>query len=93
MVVLRYADRLLWVRDLAAERDPNFMELCQSHADRMTAPVGWTRHDERVPRSVAVLGSARPERPAPSRHPRGTPLGGAEETGATAAPVAAAGRA
>lgn len=45
---LRYADRILWLRDLPPERDPNFLELCAGHADRMTAPVGWTRLDERV---------------------------------------------
>jgi hypothetical protein len=47
-VGLRYAERILWLRELAPERDPNFLELCGAHADRLTAPVGWTRLDERL---------------------------------------------
>ncbi|MGH2724463.1 MAG: DUF3499 family protein [Actinomycetota bacterium] len=45
---LRYAERILWLAELAPERDPNFLELCGGHADRLTAPVGWTRLDERL---------------------------------------------
>lgn len=45
---LRYGERVLWLRDLPPERDPNFLELCEGHAERMTAPVGWTRLDERA---------------------------------------------
>jgi hypothetical protein len=45
---LRYRERVLWLRDLPAERDPNFLELCEAHAERMTAPVGWNRLDERA---------------------------------------------
>lgn len=47
-VGLRYGERVLWLRELAPERDPNFLELCGGHADRLTAPVGWTRLDERL---------------------------------------------
>ena len=47
-VGLRYADRILWLAELAPERDPNFLELCGGHADRLTAPVGWSRVDDRL---------------------------------------------
>lgn len=32
---------------LLPERDPNHMELCATHADRLVPPVGWVVHDER----------------------------------------------
>ncbi|HEX2030630.1 MAG TPA: DUF3499 family protein [Actinomycetota bacterium] len=87
-VVLRYGERVLWLRELAPERDPNFIEVCQAHADRMTPPVGWARLDERAPAPVAR--PAPPPEPAEvPRHPRGTPIGSAED--ALVAPVAAAG--
>lgn len=93
VVVLRYGERVLWLRDLAGERDPNFMELCRRHADRMTAPVGWTRLDDRVPEPLVASAAPVTRAPGPARRPRGTPMGGAEETVAMAAPVAAAGTA
>ncbi len=45
---LRYRQRVLWMGDLLAERDPNLVDLCEGHADRLTAPYGWTRVDERT---------------------------------------------
>jgi len=53
-VALAYADRAVIIRDLAAERDPNLLDLCREHADRMTPPLGWTVRDARAPASVAV---------------------------------------
>lgn len=87
MVVLRYGQRELWVRELPPERDPNFMELCELHADRMTAPVGWTRLDERPASPVPLQATSLPEPPDRPAHPRGEPMGGADET--VAAPVPA----
>jgi len=40
---------------LVLERDPNLLDLCEEHVDRMTPPVGWTVRDERV--SAAALTS------------------------------------
>ncbi len=48
VVSLRYAERQVLVLDLADERDPNLLELCREHVDRMTPPVGWTVVDERA---------------------------------------------
>ena len=47
-VSLRYADRQVVIADLAGERDPKLLDLCDEHVGRMTPPVGWTVRDERV---------------------------------------------
>lgn len=54
-VSLLYADRQVVIGDLAIERDPNLLDLCEEHVARMTPPVGWTVRDERV--AAAVLTS------------------------------------
>jgi hypothetical protein len=53
-VALRYADREVVVTDLATERDPNLLDLCRDHVDRMTPPLGWSVTDRR---SLAVSGA------------------------------------
>lgn len=52
-VSLRYGQREVLLADLRPERDPSLLDMCQAHADRMTAPIGWTVRDERRARSVA----------------------------------------
>jgi hypothetical protein len=47
-IELQYAAREVIVRDLRAERDPNLLDLCREHVERMTPPLGWTLHDERT---------------------------------------------
>jgi hypothetical protein len=47
-VSLQYADRQVVIGDLAGERDPNLLDLCDEHVARMTPPVGWTVRDERA---------------------------------------------
>jgi hypothetical protein len=47
-VSLRYAEREVLIADLVAERDPNLLDLCREHVDRMTPPVAWTVNDVRV---------------------------------------------
>jgi len=46
-VTLRYGPREVDVVDLHHERDPNLLELCGSHADRLSPPVGWQLTDRR----------------------------------------------
>jgi len=46
-IALRYEDREVIVSSLSPERDPNLLELCREHVDRMTPPIGWTRRDAR----------------------------------------------
>jgi len=47
-VGLRYQERVVWVADLLEQRDPNLIDLCAGHADRLVAPYGWSRLDERL---------------------------------------------
>jgi hypothetical protein len=47
-VSLRYAEREVLIGELVAERDPNLLDLCRDHVDRMTPPVGWTVTDARI---------------------------------------------
>jgi len=46
-VALRYDLREVAMFDLAAERDPNLIELCGEHADRLVPPLGWELLDGR----------------------------------------------
>jgi hypothetical protein len=40
-VALRYGDREVIVGDLTPDTDPNLVDLCLEHADRLTPPIGW----------------------------------------------------
>jgi hypothetical protein len=53
-VALVYAERAVVIATLLAERDPNLLDLCDEHVDRMTPPVGWVVRDERTPEPIAV---------------------------------------
>jgi hypothetical protein len=46
-VSLAYGAREVLIGDLTADRDPNLLELCGSHADRLSPPLGWVLHDRR----------------------------------------------
>ena len=46
-VALHYTDREVVVTELTGERDPNLLDLCRGHVDRMTPPLGWTVTDRR----------------------------------------------
>lgn len=45
---LRYVDREVVVGELVSERDPNLLDLCREHVERMTPPIGWSIRDERT---------------------------------------------
>jgi hypothetical protein len=47
-ISLAYAERAVIVQDLLAERDPNLLDLCRDHVERMTPPVGWHVRDHRA---------------------------------------------
>jgi hypothetical protein len=53
-ITLRYTEREVVVGDLLAERDPNLLDLCREHVERMTPPVGWIVHDRREVARLAV---------------------------------------
>lgn len=44
-----YASRTVWVDSPGEEVDPSAWGLCETHADRLTVPVGWARNDRRTP--------------------------------------------
>lgn len=46
-IALRYEERVVLVRDLIPDPDPNFMDLCGGHADRLKVMVGWSIRDQR----------------------------------------------
>ena len=43
----QYAQSQVWLDLLAPERDPHAYDLCERHADRLTAPQGWQVRDRR----------------------------------------------
>jgi hypothetical protein len=43
----QYSVAQVWLDDLADERDPHAYDLCDRHADRLTAPQGWQVRDRR----------------------------------------------
>lgn len=43
-----YGRRAVWIDRLAAEPDPHSYELCQTCADRTSAPRGWVLTDLRA---------------------------------------------
>jgi hypothetical protein len=45
---IRYAAREILVGDLLPQRDPNLLDLCPPHTERLTAPFGWRRVDARA---------------------------------------------
>ncbi len=46
-VSLRYEEREVTIVDLIPERDRHLLDLCRTHVDRMTPPVGWRVRDSR----------------------------------------------
>lgn len=73
-VSLAYTEREVVVADLLPERDPNLLDLCRDHVDRMTPPRGLDRPrpppgDAGRRLTVGVLGrmasDGRPTRPSP----------------------------
>jgi hypothetical protein len=47
-VLLRYAAREVEVVPLVPDPDPNLVDLCAEHADRLTPPIGWSLRDSRA---------------------------------------------
>ncbi len=44
-----YAERTVWVQDLAAEAHPMVHDLCDGHAADVRVPNGWSLEDQRTP--------------------------------------------
>ncbi len=43
-----YPMRQVWIAPLSADPQPGSYDLCEDHADRLVAPLGWTLSDIRV---------------------------------------------
>lgn len=43
----QYSHAQVWLDELSVERDPHAYDLCERHADRLTAPQGWQVRDRR----------------------------------------------
>lgn len=51
----RYGQSQVWIDELSAERDPHAYDLCNRHADRLTAPQGWMLLDRRASDTSTLL--------------------------------------
>jgi uncharacterized protein DUF3499 len=47
-VALDYGPKEVVLIDLPTERDPNLLELCRLHTERLSPPLGWQLTDRRV---------------------------------------------
>lgn len=61
-LVFVYASKDAWLQDLPAQLDRNLLELCSLHADRFSAPYGWTASDKRSMRLIDNSAPARVRR-------------------------------
>ena len=50
-----YAHAQVWLDQLSLERDPHAYDLCDRHAERLTAPRGWQVRDRREPSTPSLL--------------------------------------
>lgn len=53
-VGVSYADRVVVIGDLVPVPDPNLLDLCSAHTERLTPPVGWRVQDERAAVAAAL---------------------------------------
>lgn len=54
-----YADRTVWLEDLAAEAHPMVHDLCDAHSSGVRVPNGWSLQDHRSDRHAPPGGPAR----------------------------------
>ncbi|HZP90667.1 MAG TPA: DUF3499 family protein [Actinomycetota bacterium] len=47
-VGLSYEGRVVVVGNLVPEPNPNLVDLCSAHLERLTPPIGWRVRDERA---------------------------------------------
>ena len=52
---LSYHRRIVVIGDLTPQANPNLVDLCAEHLERLRPPVGWSIEDER-----SAVPSARP---------------------------------
>ena len=52
----QYGEAIVWIDELADERDPHCYDLCERHAARLSVPNGWRLDDRREQRVLAHAG-------------------------------------
>jgi hypothetical protein len=57
-MALRYEVKQVLVMDLLEEPDRNLVDLCERHAERLKAPLGWDVVDQRTLMSPALGASS-----------------------------------
>lgn len=57
-MALRYEIKQVLVMDLLEEPDRNLADLCERHAERLKAPLGWDVVDHRTVMSPALGASS-----------------------------------
>ena len=55
----QYARSLVWLDDLADERDPHNYDLCDRHTGRLSVRNGWRLEDRRTRRQLVYAGGSR----------------------------------
>jgi hypothetical protein len=50
----QYNRALVWIDELASERDPHVYDLCERHAAKLSVPNGWRLEDRRTRRLLVV---------------------------------------
>jgi hypothetical protein len=45
----------VWLDGLSVDRDPHEYDLCDRHAERLTAPQGWQVRDRRQPAHPTLI--------------------------------------
>lgn len=48
-----YPMRQVWIAVLSSDPQPGSYDLCEDHADRLVAPLGWTLNDVRYQQGSA----------------------------------------
>lgn len=51
----QYAQSQVWLDDLTSEREPHGYDMCDRHAERLTAPQGWQVRDRRTPSQPTLI--------------------------------------
>jgi hypothetical protein len=53
----RYGHSHVWIDSLAVEREPHSYDLCEQHADTLSAPQGWRVDDRRRSAGPSLIAS------------------------------------
>lgn len=80
-----YGSRVVWLGPLADQAHPATHDLCPIHAERLSAPQGWTVEDHRGPHALPAEPGTSASRGASPAAVTGPPAGRPPGHSATAA--------